>query len=53
MIITEKYARKLMQAGKARSVGTVIDGNKQYMTLIRTDIQRVDHYLYNTKHSVI
>jgi len=45
MIISRKYAKALIRAGRARRVGECIgnDGG-QYAIIIRYDKQRVDHY---------
>jgi hypothetical protein len=56
MVITKKYAQKLIRQGKARTIplldhcvgrivsGTCIDNGVEYVIVERLDIQRVDHY---------
>ena len=52
MIITKKYARKLVKAGKAKIDGRTTDqptweqryGGKTYVVVQRYDLQRTDHY---------
>jgi len=43
MIITLKYAKKLIRDGKACDHGVVTDDGKKYMVITRYDLQRVDH----------
>lgn len=45
MIITRKYAKHLINAGKAQPITSVTtDTGKMYMCLRRPDIQRTDHF---------
>jgi len=44
MIISKKYAAKLVRTGKGKERGTVVHDGKRYMVLDRTDILRTDHY---------
>ena len=44
MIITRKYAQRLMRAGKAWTEGMTNHRDEWYVILIRHDLQRVDHY---------
>lgn len=44
MIISRKYAQKLIRDGKARVTGIVHDNGKQYAILTRYDKQSTDHY---------
>jgi len=50
MIITRKYARKLIKEKKAEVIGT-IEGGK-YVCINRYDIQRTDHYKPSSKDSL-
>ena len=47
MVLTKNYLMKLIRAGKAGTAGTCTntDNGIKYMTVIRYDIQRVDHYV--------
>jgi len=55
MVISEKYAKQLVRAGKARLDGHTTDAvcwdfraqGQTYMIVTRFDLQRVDHYLAN------
>jgi len=45
MIISRKYAKSLIRAGRARRVGECIgDDGGLYAIIVRFDRQRVDHY---------
>lgn len=44
MIITKKYAKKLIREGKAEEVCVVWHDGERYMTVTRYDVQRDDHY---------
>ena len=49
MIITKKYALKLIKAGKA-TVETSLKPDScgsKYVAISRTDVQRTDHYINN------
>jgi hypothetical protein len=41
MIISKKYAQKLVREGKAKIEGRTTDG---YIIITRYDLQRTDHY---------
>ena len=43
MILTFKYANRLIKAGKATIVATVTDNGAVYYVLNRHDLQRTDH----------
>ena len=45
MIITLAYAKRLIKAGKATIVATVIDDNTKYFVINRHDKRRTDHAL--------
>jgi hypothetical protein len=49
VIISKKYARRLIANGKAREAGIIRDGDQSYMSLDRLDILRVDHYRLDVK----
>jgi len=50
MILTKEYLQRLIQQGKARYTNKteqksiINDDNRQYVTVDRLDLQRVDHY---------
>jgi hypothetical protein len=45
MIISRKYAKALIRAGRARCVGScTLDDGGDYAIIIRFDRRRVDHY---------
>ena len=43
MIITRKYMDRLVKAGNARVVGTVVSNGWRYYVINRLDLQRTDH----------
>lgn len=43
MIISEKYAKRLIATGKAKSTGHCIHDGERYMIIDRIDLQRTDH----------
>ena len=44
MIITKKYAMRLVRLGKAQIVGSVIWGGISFTILNRYDLGRTDHF---------
>lgn len=44
MLITKKYARRLISQGKATRSGVTTKDEKRYAILTRHDLHRVDHY---------
>lgn len=47
MIISRKYAIKLIKSGKAKRDGIVTSNSLNYVIIIRYDLQRIDHYLFD------
>ncbi|HMQ73260.1 MAG TPA: hypothetical protein PKA84_01405 [Rubrivivax sp.] len=45
MIITKRYAQRLIRAGKASLDGSAYSDGKTYAVIVRHDLLRVDHYL--------
>jgi hypothetical protein len=45
MIITRKYALRLVKQGRANVDGDVIHEGKRYAIITRYDLQRTDHYI--------
>jgi len=43
MIISKKYADKLIKNGKANIIGKTYNNGKTYLILNRYDLQRTDH----------
>jgi len=44
MIISKKYALKLIKEGKAEITTTVTEGDIVYCSINRYDLQRTDHF---------
>jgi hypothetical protein len=43
MIISLKYADKLIKQGRAVVIGTTLDNGREYLVISRADDRRVDH----------
>ena len=45
MVITKRYAKRLIKMGKAKAEGIMKKSNgEEFMILTRFDLQRTDHY---------